>query len=473
MKLRDYQESSIAEIRNQFLKGKTKVLLYLATGAGKTTIFCRMIASAQAIKKKTLVIVRGRKLVKQASDRLTREGVEHGVLMANHWNFRPHLPNQIGSIDTLISRNLRPDADLIIIDEAHMAGSPGYKKFLAQYPNAYIVSVTATPWVPEGLSHIAETVVHPITMQELIDQNYLVRLRYFAPSSPDLTNVKISSATKDYVVNELENVMNVNPLTGKIVDHWKKLCSNRPTLCFAVNIHHSKTLAERFKQAGILAEHCDADTSDDERENIIRRLQSGEIQIICNVGILCTGVDIPCVSAIIMARPTKSRNLFVQQAGRGTRLFTNKEDCLILDHAGNTERHGLPTDEIEFDLQGRTKEKSVSKSKICKNCFAVFRAVRCPECGTEPPIIITDIEETSDELIEIKELDPVKRALNQLVKEAQMSGRKRAWAYHKLVNRFGFDAVKTHLPQWFITSWAIREEPFKGSPFKPVDNSQL
>lgn len=466
---REYQSKSLDLIREEFKKGNKKVLLWLATGGGKTFIFSKMVKETNVRGKKAIVVVRGRKLVDQASQRLFRERVPHGVLMSQHWNYRPHYPVLVCSIDTLISRNLKPEADLIVIDEAHMATSKGYKEFLAHYPDAFVVAVTATPWVPEGLKHIADTVIHPISMQGLIDLGFLVPFRYFAPNEPDLTDVKISSSTKDYVVDQLETAMVAGQLTGKIIDHWISLAEGRPTICFAVNIHHSKLLVDRFNEAGIVAEHCDADTSDDDRNQIIKRLENGTTKVVCNVGIFCTGVDIPSLGAIIMARPTKSRNLFIQQAGRGTRPFEGKTNCILLDHAGNVRRHDFPTDEPEVDLDGQQKPDALKKeTKICKNCFAAFRGRVCPECGVEPPEHSKVVVESDEKLSEVKpETNPIKIELRRLMREKKH--RKIGWVYHKLVEKFSLEMVKEYLPDWFIRNYETRNSDLFGrSPFTPI-----
>jgi DNA repair protein RadD len=470
LKARDYQIAGIDGIRKLFTQGYKKVLLWLATGGGKTFVFCLMIKAAVSRGKYSIVVVRGRKLVDQASERLFREGVPHGVMMANHWNYRPLEKVQVCSIDTLISRRLKPKADLIIVDEAHMAASKGYREFLAQYPESFIVAVTATPWVDKGLSHIAEEVVHPITMDQLVDEGYLVPFKYYAPSSPDLSDVKVSSSTKDYINNDLADAMIKGQITGSVIEHYKSLAIGRKAILFAVNIRHSKIMAERFNSAGIPSRHVDSDSTDEERKEAYDQLARGEILVLCNVGVACTGVDIPPVSAIIMARPTKSLNLFIQQAGRGTRLCPEegKEDCILLDHAGNLVEHGFPTDEPEVNLDGyQKKEKAEKLSKICKNCFAVYRAVRCPECGTvPPPPDPIEIKESDGSLKEIKkeETDTIKIAHKQLLKEARKTKKKAAWAHYKLIDRFGYEESKHCLPQWLIDK---RENPFQYSPFKP------
>jgi DNA repair protein RadD len=465
--LRPYQIASIDCIRQEFAKGKNKVLLKLATGAGKTTIFCDILKNAAAKGNRCIVVVRGRKLVDQASQRLIRESVEHGVIMNGHWNYRPHLPNQVCSIDTVISRRLRPEADLIIIDEAHLAISDGYKKFLSQYPKAFILAVTATPYVDKSLRHVADTVIAPITMQELIDQKYLVPFRYFSPSIPNLDNVKISSSTKDYVTDQLEMVMSAGNLTGKVIDHWRAIAEGRPTICFAVNVRHSMMLAERFKSAGIAAEHCDADTRDSERVRIIRDLESGRIKVVTNVGIFCTGVDIPPLGAIIMARPTKSKNLYIQQAGRGTRTFPGKDNCILLDHSGNILRHGFPTEEWEVDLDGKpVSKKTINEAKTCSACFAVFLGKVCPECKTEIPIVMPkEIHETDEKLKEVK-FDPIAATLRKLKDEAKRTGRKPGWAFYELIRKYGFEEASPYIDRWFLNHYTNpKDSPFANSPF--------
>jgi len=467
MSEREYQTKSIELVRNEFLSGKKKVLLWLATGSGKTHVFCKMIKDTAAKGKYCIIVVRGRKLVDQASQRLTRENVDHGVLMNNHWNYRPSLPVQVISIDTAISRRLRPKADLIIVDECHLSNSKRYIEFLKQY-DCHLVSVTASPYVDGGLRHVAESIVHPISMLQLIEQNYLCNFRYFAPSQPDLTGVQVSSSTKDYVNDQLETAMVKGSLTGKVIDNWIKIAKDRPTLLFAVNIHHSKILIQKFIDAGISAEHIDANSTDRERENVINRLQIGETKIVSNVGIFCTGIDIPCVSAVIMARPTKSRNLFIQQAGRGTRIYEGKSNCILLDHSGNLQRHGYPTDEPEVDLDGKIKTESTKReSKTCKECFCVYIGDKCPECGhkvtkTEAKVLT----ETDENLVEvIPNYDPVKNYMHLLNIEKKRTNKKQAWVYHKLVDRFGLDVCKNLLPDWFKNKYG-KDSLFRNSPYE-------
>jgi len=398
MNLRPYQAKAIEQIREHFRLGQRRVMLHLATGGGKTHCFSFMMIEAANRGVPCLMLVRGRKLIDQASTRLHREGVHHGVIMAGRdWAARPSALIQLSSIDTLIARKLRPFADrervLIVIDEAHQATSDGYVKVLADYPNAHVVAVTATPYSRKPLRHLAGALVHPVTVQKLVDMGNLVAPKYYAPSNPDVSRVKVSQG--DYVASQLAEVLDTATLRGDLVFYQQKLARGKPTLVFAINVEHSKHIAEQYRAAGVRAEHCDADTPDAERERIVREFAAGEIEVLTNVGIFCTGVDIPPLYCIQMARATKSYALYIQQLGRGTRPYPGKDHFLVLDHAGNIARHGFITDEPTPNLDG-VVPTPVLRGKQCEVCFAVVEAFPCPAevygddgevqvCGWQPP----------------------------------------------------------------------------------------
>lgn len=459
MKPRSYQELSNQLIREEFKKGNKKVLLHLATGAGKTFIFSRIIKSVAAKGNYVLMVVRSRHLVDQASQRLCREFVPHGVLMANYNRYRPHELIQICSIDTLRARKLKPKASMIIIDEAHQATSDTYKYFAAQYPDAFFLGVTATPFTTKSIEHIANKIISPITMQSLIDQRYLVNARYFSPFVPDLIDVKTMSAG-DYNQGQLAEAMDKNEIIGDIVSTWIKRGEDRPSLVFAVNIQHSKSITESFCNAGIKAEHMDADTNLLERKKIIRRHENGETKIICNVGVLCTGIDIPWLSCIIMARPTKSYILYIQQAGRGTRPFNCKYDFLLLDHAGNINRHGFLTDPKEPTLKGKKIIEIKLKITTCKKCFGVYKSSlgSCPYCGFKKEIksklrqMIT-IDGELRELSQVSFNERIIYEIKKLKKQARNSGYKMGWVYYQLKMKYGQDIADKYFSEGRKPVW--------------------
>jgi len=478
---RDYQILCEDMVREAFAQGHKKVLLVLPTGAGKTFIFCRMIKKSKEKGSKPGLVVRGRELVDQASKRLFREGVDHGVLMANHWNFKPTKEVQACSIDTLISRDIGLDRfGFLVVDEGHLFSPRSEGGRMIKDFKGYCLTVTATPYPPGGMRHLADVMIRPTSMQALTDEGYLVPFRIFAPSQIDTSSVKVSSSTHDYVTADLEKVTITGELTAKIVDTWKALGENRATIFFALNIKHSKLIAEKFRESGISAEHCDADTSKKEREEILKRSKSGETKIICNVGILCTGVDMPWISCIIMGRKTKSLNLFIQQAGRGTRIYDNKYDCILLDHAGNAffengePNHGHPAWEPEVDLDGNVSDTHKMESKICKQCFAVYRGPACPSCGRtaplEDPSKIIEKEGILKE-IKITASSPMEHWLEYLEGQRKKHNHAPKWTYYQLLKKFDYSACEALLPEWFRIKYKKKlfedeENPFAGSPFR-------
>lgn len=457
MSLRHYQFDAINQIRGLFSGGCFRVLLHLATGGGKTHIFSYILKQTQF---DAIMVVRGRKLVDQASQRLIREKVPHGVLMANHWLRRPGERIQVCSIDTLVSRKLKPKAKLIVIDEAHTATSDGFLEFLKQYPGAYVLGVTATPYSDRPLKQIFEHVVHPISIRGLIQEGFLVPPKYFCPPGADTSAVKVSRATKDFVTADLEKACDTNALVGDLVSHWRELANGRPTICFAVSIKHSRHIVDSFNAAGIPAEHIEAETPDRERSAVLARLQSGETKIVSNVGILCTGVDMPHVSCILQARPTKSYILYIQQLGRGTRSFSGKENFLVLDHADNVRRHGFIEDEQPADLEGKGA-RGICDVKICAECYAAFKGRQCPSCDcvVESEIYHRVIEVIPGKLTELSDVPPPKDLTDALeyhaylIEKSNRFGYKPGWVFFQMKERFG-DAVanqvcnKKRIPAW-------------------------
>jgi DNA repair protein RadD len=448
--LRPYQIEAVSQIRTEFKKGNRRVMLHLSTGAGKTVCFSHMLDSAAQNGKKAIMVVRGRQIVDQTSRRLFQEGVSHGTLLAGHWNKNYGASVQVCSIDTLIARKLRPEADLIVIDEAHLAVSEGYKNFLKDYPNAYMVSCTATPYSKESMEHLAQIVVHPVTFKDLVDQGYLVNARSYAPSTPDLKGVRRTG--DDYNNAQLEERMNI--LTGDIPAHWLKFAENRPTICFAVNIKHSLSLVNQFNKAGIPAEHIEGDHSFEERKAAIERLERGEIKILSNVGVLCTGVDMPFVGCILMARPTQSYSLYVQQAGRGTRIFPDKSDFILLDHAGNVLRHGFITDEPQVFLEGWKKNERGPKVTMCEECFVIFEGPECHVCGWSRPVAPgggdRDVEIEGGILEELKHL-PRAAEISVFIRRMKDIQRRKGyhygWLFHKVEEKYDSETAEAAFPR--------------------------
>lgn len=387
----------------EFRKGNKRILFAASPGFGKTEVAAWMLQRSLQHKFPALFIVRGRDLVVNASDRFDKYSIPHSVFMAGNWRFDESKSIQVASVDTMFSRKKYPFEDkqpLIFLDEAHR----DYSKVFKAYPDAYYIGMSGTPYTDMSMY---DSVVQPIQPFELRDSGRLVRDRIYCPHIIDTSAVKMRMG--DFDKAQLNSIVTQSAVVGNIVQDWKELGQNRPTVCFATSIEHSLQLKQAFCDAGIKAIHCDAGSSDAERKQARKDLEDGHVKILCNVDIFSLGWDCPMVSCIILARPTWSLCWYLQAVGRGVRAFPGKEDCIVLDNAGNVFRHGTHFKVREISLEPPTKKKSKSydtKITTCEKCYFVFDPTEhdaCPECGYEKEKGSRRVNQIDGKLVEYEE----------------------------------------------------------------------
>ena len=316
-KLRAYQASAILKLRQAYSDGARRMMLQIPTGGGKTLIASTIAAGLNAVGHRVLFVVPAIELVDQTVMKFWQAGIHDiGVMQADHAMTNPTKSVQIASVQTLMRRD-RPPADLVFVDEAHQ--DFGYVRrwmLEEEWRDVPFIGLSATPWT-KGLGAYYDAFIIGGTAQTLIEQKYLSPFKAFAPNHPDLKGVR--TVAGDYNEGDLADVMDRPPLIADVVDEWHNRAAGRPTLVFAVNRAHAEHLAERFREHGVSTGYVDCSTPKAERETLRRQFASGEIRVVCNVGVLTTGVDWD-VRCIVLARPTKSEMLFVQMIGRGLRL---------------------------------------------------------------------------------------------------------------------------------------------------------
>ncbi len=408
--LEDFQERGIRSIQAGFLRGNRRQVYALRTGGGKSVVAAAMIHLALLRNRRSLFLASQRELIRQQSLTFRRANIPHAVLMDKDEEVLRDAPMGVirytdfcgaqvvlASRDTFWSRCVRrqklavPKADLVIPDELHRELGMVTTEICRLYPEAFIVGLTATPGRADGSGIGGDwKIVKGPTHGELVECGRLVDLApvCFCPSPPDLSGVKIDPKSKDYVINTLSKVMCQPQVVGDAVKTWKKHGQNRPTVAFTCNIKHSKDLCAAFNGAGVVAEHLDNTTDDEERNRIYSDFRSGRCKVICNCAVLTTGWDMPMVSCIILHRPTESVVLYLQMLGRGLRSCPGKTDLLVLDHGGCMARFGWPTLEWEwpedvFKYAYRIDSfPEESKPKSCPVCRAEWRVgATCPNCG--------------------------------------------------------------------------------------------
>jgi len=415
------QREVLDEVRTAIGNGYRSILLVAPTGSGKTVMGASIIHSAERKGNASMFMAHRRELVHQCADKLNNFGVEHGIIMAGSktdmWK-----GVQIASIDTVRARYMNPKrknqlnlpaVSILMIDEAHRSVSKTYTSLIDAYrKDAIIIGLTATPIRGDGKGlarHFDYMVLAP-SVQEMIDNGRLVPPRYFAPTIPDLTGVKV--ARGDYVEGQLAEAMDNREAVGDIVTNWTRIAPERKTIVFASGVRHSIHIAEQFREAGVSAEHIDGTTDLGEREAILDRLRSGETQVITNCMVLTEGFDCPDLAACVLARPTKNLGLYIQMAGRVLRTHPTKSDALIIDHSGNLYEHGYVEDdhgwqlhEGEACLSREERQKNLDEKKpiTCMNCAHVYNGqLVCPRCGHVPERTGEYVETRHADLMEIR-----------------------------------------------------------------------
>jgi len=403
--LRDYQEKTISMARDAIAAYK-KIVIQLSTGAGKTVIATHILKQVASRGIRCCFVVDRLTLINQTSMVFSQYGIPHGVIQGQHERWRPEELVQIASIQTL-SRRSYEDFPFIIIDEIHTLHTE-HKKMLSNC--TYAIGLSATPW-RKGLGKHFKKLIRPVGMRELINKGHLLDFRVYGPRTINTDGLR--TVAGDFVESELAERADTVKITGDIVTHWKKHATGRKTICFCVNIAHARHVSREFNRNGIKSVEVNsyqrAEGEGNERQQALDEFVEGDAMVICSVDILGKGFDDPETSCVILARPTKSLMVHVQQVGRGLRVGGNN-DCLILDHAGNTERLGF-VDEIDISILDDGKSKKSSKEKErkeplptpCVSCefMKPARVHKCPACGFEPENI-RDVDTEIGELEELK-----------------------------------------------------------------------
>jgi superfamily II DNA or RNA helicase len=335
MELRWYQQSAIQKLRDKVISGLKRIVMVAPTGAGKTRIAGEIIMNAVKNDKRIAFVCNRIELVKQSVEAFEKLGIKCGVMQGmNTWDAGAQVV--VCSVQTMIRRKFNT-FELLIIDECHTtAGSKAFHKLFESHNNCLFIGLTATPW-SKGMARphkflndepLWQDLVVAASIPMLIEQGYLVDCDIYAPGEPDLSGVRVVQG--DYDKNALAAVSDRPKLVGDIVAHWMKLAGGEQTVCFAVNIAHSKHIVEEFKAQGVDARHVDGYMTDEERRPIIDAFRRGEFTVLSNCSMLAEGFDVPATSVCILARPTKSLIRYIQMCGRCLRIYDNLSEHYTL-----------------------------------------------------------------------------------------------------------------------------------------------
>ena len=383
--LRPYQQQLIDDVGYEYSEGRRRVCAVAPCGAGKTIMTAWMARGTALSGRRAIFMVHRQELIEQTSATFTAMGIRHGLIAAGAAK-EYDLPVQIASVQTLIHRLSQVQApDLLICDECHHIVANTYRKIVDQFSSSYVLGVTATPERigGQGLGEIFQSLVLGPSAADLIAAGNLTKYDYYAPPTkfdPAAAHVRFG----EYVKNDLLSQMDDADVIGDIVTNYKNLADGKRAICYCINRAHSEHVAASFRAAGIPALHIDGETHKAVRARAIEDFRTGRLQILCNAELLGEGFDVPAMEAVILARPTASLTLYIQQSMRPLRPDPNNPEkrAVIIDHVGNVFRHGMPDEEREWSLETKKRKPRATAIKVCPACYtAVPSTARTCPCG--------------------------------------------------------------------------------------------
>lgn len=392
---REFQKTAREKLRAGFVAGHRCQMVMSPTGSGKTILAMFLIQESLMRGKRTIFVADRRTLINQTSQVADSLGlISHGVMMSNHWRFNPDLHFQIASAQTLARRQW-PDADLIIIDEAHTQ----LKAWTEHIPHCRgaVIGLSATPF-SDGLGKLFSNLINATTMRELTEAGILVPMRVLSCTR---VNMK-GAATAGGEWTDLAAQERGMAIIGDVVHEWIKHAENRKTIVFGSTIAHCEGIAREFNNAGVMATVFTAETTEAERKEILDEFKKSDslLKVLVSVEALAKGFDQKDVSCICDVRPLrKSLSTAIQMWGRGLRSSpeTGKKDLLLLDFSGNIVRFAEDYEAIFHDGldvldAGEKLDKAIRKDgeddeqdhhSGCPQCqYKPFKR-RCISCGFE------------------------------------------------------------------------------------------
>lgn len=358
--LREYQKYSVDKYFEHIKAGLKHICVALYTGTGKTVVSAA-IAKRYIDNGGTVIFIAPRvNLVHQTSKSFSHLGEIQTIQGNTKFDEKGNI--YMASLSTLVRRNIGIKPALIIIDEKHFgAKGKSHKKIFDKFPNADILSLTATPFDENGHPLKGfDAIVKYKTLQWFIDNKFLVDCECFSPVSPDLSKIKKKSG--DYTDKEVDLIMNNSNMIGDVVQNTKDKIVGKKCLFFAVTISHAENITMQYNSVGFIAKTYHSKLGDDKRKEILEDFEKGKIDVLVSVAALVFGFDQPDVDCLIIARPTRSISFFRQLVGRGMRISPGKTSCLILDCASVINSSNLPNKEVI------PREKSDFKTLECKIC---------------------------------------------------------------------------------------------------------
>lgn len=354
--------------------GINKGVIILPTGMGKTILAA---LDAKRLNGKTLFVVHKNDILSEAYEKFCAIWPESSKGFFNATEKDTTSQVIFASKDTLYRDGnidqFEPDTfDYIIIDEVHHSACTTYKKITDYFKPKYMLGLTATP-ERQDRADILElfdyNIYYELPQREAIECGYLSGFKYYGLKD-DIDYSKIKYNGKHYDVADLGRKLNIPERNEAIYKKYMEYAPGKKSIGFCVNIQHAIDMAKFFADKGITAAAVHSDTSilsTEQKKAIIQDFRDNVLQILFTVDLFNEGVDFPDVETLLFLRPTESKNIFIQQLGRGLRLSPNKSHVIVLDFIGNFKK----VENIKHYISGGNSGESVGNSSDGKCSFGV------------------------------------------------------------------------------------------------------
>jgi len=412
--LRDYQAATINEyLPEAFKAGAKKICLVGPCGCGKTTIIAGICERSVERGRTVTVVAHRRRLIQQIAERLSGQNIPYTVQMADlpdePWvKIDPTAPIVVGSMQTMSSQigtvGVR-QTDLVIPDESHTITSVAYQQLIQKINAKWLIGPTATPCLSNGAGFgpkIFDCLIEVTRIENLLAEGYLHPVEVWSPVGIGKRRRKGLPAS----------------ISGDPVEHWKAHAAGLRTLTFCNKLDECRAVCDAFNAEGIPAEHIDGYTIGEERDEVLAKLETGEIKVVvCTPSLMGVGVDLPFLECVQCLVKNDSVVAFWQSIGRGQRTHWTKKRAVLLDHSGAVFVHGMPNISPEWSLgaydsvhmrvsKKQNENPAECMPQVCKGCGAVSAgSSRCPKC--QEMLFVPKVKEVVQEREQLSFVDDV------------------------------------------------------------------
>lgn len=375
VELRPYQREAVDACHETDVQNPA---IGLPTGTGKTLVFSKLIEERG---HPALILAHRDELIQQAVEKYHAVDPTVPVGIVKAGLDQSELPVVVGSVQTLARKarldRMPLDFRTIVVDEAHHAAADTYRRILDHFSHVeqrLFVSATLERADKKALGSVIDKIVYHRSLIEMMEDGYLCDVVAKAIRVPSFNVGQLKIVRGDFQAGDVQEALIAAHAERVAVSAWMEHASDRKTIVFTPGVASAILFAEAFKHAGVAATYVSGDLDIEDRRERLEGFAKDEYQVVTNAMVLTEGYDEPSVSCIVVARPTRSKPLYIQQIGRGTRLYPGKQDLLVLDLVGNEERldlisvpklFGIDPDKAENDgvLTGVKKTKEEAEAE--------------------------------------------------------------------------------------------------------------